>query len=44
VEIVTGRNPDPSGNGYNVVRKSADLCQECINHFIAFAVEKGERL
>lgn len=41
VEIIKGREPDPSGNGYNPIIEHRDFCVACINHYVTFAFEKG---
>jgi len=41
VEIIKGREPDPSGNGYVPIVERRDYCESCLNFFVTFAFEKG---
>lgn len=43
-ETVTGKESDPSGNGYQVVAKHTDLCGNCIERLVNYAWTKGSPL
>lgn len=40
--ICVGREPDPSGNGYNADIRDVDLCQNCLDGIIEDIWESGK--
>ena len=38
--VCVGREPDPSGNGYNADVRDVDLCQNCLDSIIEYLWDK----